>query len=418
MKAERTRLNRQEWWAVGTLSGVFFLRMLGIFLVLPVLGPYASKLQGATPLLVGLAYGAFPLLQTAFQVPFGWLSDHIGRKPMIALALCLFTAGSVWAAFAHSIWMLIGAMALQGSGAVAAVILALVADLTRPEVRTRSMAMIGSSIGLAFGVGFVGGPLLAAHLGVASIFEVLAVLTPIALLVVLFVVPAPDKQQHRDEIGGSSVGGFREVITNADLLRMDSGIFVLNATLRGLFLVAPFLLSTLVEKQHEWLVYLGALLIAGVVMVPVIIFAERDGYMKEALYFSLLSLGAGLLLFTSGGRSVTWFFPAIALYFIGFSLLEAIMPSLLTRLAPASDRGKATGVFNMSQYLGSFGGALLGAVFLKGGKAKDIVVGSHYGLLFLVLACGVAIWAWIAWKLPMPARRRAAVEGLVVDGEN
>ena len=417
MKAGRTRLNRQEWWAVGTLSGVFFLRMLGIFLVLPVLGPYASKLQGATPLLVGLAYGAFPLLQTAFQVPFGWMSDHIGRKPMLALALCMFTAGSVWAAFAHSIWMLIGAMAMQGSGAVAAVILALVADLTRPEVRTRSMAMIGSSIGLAFGVGFVGGPLMAGHLGVASIFELLAVLTPIALLVVLFIVPTPDKQQHRDEIE-SSIGGFKEVITNPDLLRMNSGIFVLNGTLRGLFLVAPFLLSTLVEQQHEWLVYLGALLIAGVVMVPAIIFAERDGYMKEALYFSLLSLGAGLLLFTSGGRSVTWFFLAIALYFIGFSLLEAIMPSLLTRLAPARDRGKATGVFNMSQYLGSFGGALLGAVFLKGGKAKGIVVGSHYGLLFLVLACGVAIWAWIAWKLPMPTRQQAAAAGAIVDREN
>ena len=417
MKAERTRLNRQEWRAVGTLSGVFFLRMLGIFLVLPVLGPYASRLQGATPLLVGLAYGAFPLLQTAFQVPFGWMSDHIGRKPMIALALCIFTAGSVWAAFAHSIWMLIGAMALQGSGAVAAVILALVADLTRPEVRTRSMAIIGSSIGLAFGVGFVAGPLLAGHLGVASIFAVLAVLTPIALIVVLFVVPAPDEHQHHDEIE-KSVGGFRDVITNPDLLRMDSGIFVLNGTLRGLFLVAPFLLSTLVQQQHEWLIYLGALLIAGVVMVPAIIFAERDGYMKEALYFSLLSLGAGLLLFTNGGRSVTWFFLAITLYFIGFSLLEAIMPSLLTRLAPANNRGKATGVFNMSQYLGSFGGALLGAVFLRGSEGNDIVVGSHYGLLFVVLAGGVAIWAWIAWKLPMPTRRQAAAGGPVVDGES
>jgi MFS family permease len=139
--------------------------------------------------------------------------------------------------------------------------------------------------------------------------------------------------------------------------------------------------------------------------------------MKEALYFSLLSLAAGLLLFTSGGRSLTWFFLALTLYFIGFSLLEAIMPSLLTRLAPANHRGKATGVFNMSQYLGSFGGALLGAVFLRGGKAKEIVLASHYGLLFLVLASGVVIWAWIAYKLPMPTRERAAVDGPVVDGE-
>ena len=415
MKAERTRLNRQEWRAVGTLSGVFFLRMLGIFLVLPVLGPYASRLRGATPLLVGLAYGAFPLLQTAFQVPFGWMSDRIGRKPMITLALCMFSAGSVWAAFAHSIWMLIGAMALQGSGAVAAVILALVADLTRPEVRTRAMAMIGSSIGLAFGVGFVGGPLLAAHLGAASIFAVLAVLTPIALLVVLFVVPNPDRQPHRDEIG-SHAGRLRDVIKNPDLLRMDSGIFVLNATLRGLFLVAPFLLSTLVEEQHQWLVYLGALLVAGVVMVPTIIFAERDGYMKEALYFSLFALGAGLLLFIGGSRSVTWFFVALALYFIGFSLLEAIMPSLLTRLAPATSRGKATGVFNMSQYLGSFGGALLGALFLGGGRDTGIVVDSHYGLLFVVLVCGVVVWGWIAWKLPMPTRRQVAADGPVANG--
>ncbi len=416
MKRERTRLNRQEWRAVGTLSGVFFLRMLGIFLVLPVLSVYASHMKGATPLLVGLAFGAFPLLQTAFQVPFGWLSDRFGRKPLIAVALCMFTAGSLWAAFAHSIWTLIGAMALQGSGAVAAVILALVADLTRPEVRTRSMAIIGSSIGLAFGVGFVGGPLLAGHFGVASIFELMAVLTPIALLVVLFVVPKPAKHEHHDE-AEISAGGFKTVLTNPDLLRMNTGIFVLNGTLRGLFLVAPFLLATLVAKQHQWLVYLGALLVAGVVMVPAIIFAERDGYMKEALYFSLLSLGLGLLLFTNGGRSLAWFSLAIGLYFIGFSLLEAIMPSLETRLAPAENRGTAVGLFNMSQYLGSFGGALLGGAFLQRGGA-GITLRSDYWVLFVILACGVAFWALIAKKLPMPARQSGpAGDAPIADGE-
>jgi MFS family permease len=416
MKAERTRLNRQEWRSIGTLSGVFFLRMLGIFLVLPVLSPYASHMKGASPLLVGLAFGAFPLLQTAFQVPFGWMSDRVGRKPMIAVALCLFTAGSLWAAFAHSIWQLIGAMALQGSGAVAAVILALVADLTRPAVRTRAMAIIGSSIGLAFGVGFVGGPLLAGHFGVTSIFELLAALTPIALLVVLFVVPTPEKHEHHDE-AEISAGGFKAVLTNPVLLRMNSGIFMLNGTLRGLFLVAPFLLSGLVQKQHQWLVYLGALLVSAVVMVPAIIFAERDGYMKEALYFSLLTLGAGLLLFTSGGRNLTWFSVAIGLYFIGFSLLEAIMPSLETRLAPAENRGTAVGLFNMSQYLGSFGGALLGGAFLQRGSA-GIVLRENYWVLFVVLACAVAIWAVIARKLPMPTRQQAAADAPVPDGES
>lgn len=417
MKAKRTQLNRQEWRAVGALSGVFFLRMLGIFLVLPVLSPYASHMKGASPLLVGLAFGAFPLLQTAFQVPFGWMSDRFGRKPIIAVALCMFTAGSLWASFAHSILELIGAMALQGSGAVAAVILALVADLTRPEVRTRAMAVIGSSIGLAFGVGFVCGPLLAGHFGVASIFEIMAALTPIAMLVVLFVVPTPEKHEHHDE-AEVSAGGFKAVLTNPDLLRMNTGIFVLNGTLRGLFLAAPFLLSTLVQKQHEWLVYLGALLVSGVVMVPAIIFAERDGYMKEALYFSLLSLGLGLLLFTSGGRSLTWFSVAIGLYFIGFSLLEAIMPSLETRLAPAENRGTAVGLFNMSQYLGSFGGALLGGAFLRRGSA-GISLGQSYWVLFVILACSVAVWAFIARKLPMPTRQQhaAAADAPVADGE-
>jgi MFS family permease len=402
MKAERTRLSRQEWRAVGTLCGVFFIRMLGIFLVLPVLSPYASHLKGASPLLVGLAFGAFPLLQTAFQVPFGWMSDRLGRKPIIALALCLFAGGSLWAAFAHSIWELVAAMGLQGAGAMAAVILALVADLTRPEVRTRAMAVIGSSIGLAFGVGFVCGPFLAGHFGVPAIFEIIFALTPIALVMVLFAVPKPEKHEHHEE-AEVSAGGLRSVVTNPDLLRMNSGIFVLNGTLRGLFLVAPFLLSGLVAKQHQWLVYLCALVVSGIVMVPAIIFAERDGYMKEALYFSLLTLGAGLLLFTSGGKSLTWFALGIGLYFIGFSLLEAIMPSLETRLAPAKDRGTAVGLFNMSQYLGSFGGALLGGAFLRRDGA-GIVLGSNYWVLFVILACAVAVWAWIARKLPVPAR--------------
>ncbi len=403
MKAERTRLNRQEWRAVGTLCGVFFLRMLGIFLVLPVLSPYASRLAGASPLLVGLAFGAFPLMQTVFQVPFGWMSDRFGRKPMLAVALCMFAGGSLWAAFSHSIVELICAMGLQGSGAVAAVILAFVADLTRPEVRTRAMAVIGSSIGLAFGVGFVFGPLLAAHFGVASIFKIIAALTPIALLVVLFVVPKPAQSDHHEE-ADSPAGGLRAVVTNPDLLRMNSGIFVLNGTLRGLFLVAPFLLSRLVSEHHQWLVYLCALVVSGVVMVPTIIFAERDGYMREALYFALLSLGAGLLLFTSGGRSLTWFLLAIGLYFIGFSLLEAIMPSLETRLAPAQNRGTAVGLFNMSQYLGSFGGALLGGAFLRRGGG-GIALGAHYWALFVILACAVGVWAWIARKLPIPTRQ-------------
>lgn len=410
MTREKTRLNQREWRSVGALCGVFALRMLGIFLILPVLSRFASQLNGATPLLVGLAFGSFPLMQTLLQVPFGWLSDRYGRKPILELALLLFAAGSLWAALSRDIWHLIAALALQGSGAVAAVIIAYVADLTRPEVRTRSMAMVGSSIGLAFGIGFILGPLLAGWMGVPFIFHCIAILALLAVAVVAFLVPAPEVQVHHDE-AQLSTGRLKHVLSDKNLWRMNAGIFVLNGTLRGLFLVAPFLLAEVIARQHEWLIYLPTLLVAGLIMVPVIIFAERDGYMKEALYFSLATLGLGLLVFASQEKSIAFYLAGFILYFIGFSILEAIMPSLETRLAPESDRGTAVGLFNMSQYLGAFGGAILGGTFLER-SSGTISLKGHYWLLFVILAAFVAAWGVIAWKLPIAlgSTRRQAVE--------
>lgn len=381
-------LNAREWRSIGALCGVFFLRMLGLFLVLPVLSRYASSLDGATPLLIGLAVGAFPLTQTLLQVPFGWLSDWIGRKPIIVAGLFLFAAGSLLAAFATSILGLIAGFCLQGAGAIGSVIVALLADLTRDEVRTRAMAMIGGSIGLALGVGFVGGPLIADYLGVGAIFLLIAGLALLAVPAVLLLVPTPSEAGREDS--GLSLNRLISVLKDTTLWRLHTGIFTTNATLRGLFVVTPFFLESTLGTDREWLVYLSVLLVSGIVMFPTIFLAERKGLIPEALLASVGSLSIGLMVFLLGSPGLTGLLVALTFYFVGFSLIEAILPSLVTRVAGESDRGTAMGVFNMSQYLGAFAGSVYGGFFLKSTEAGTVPTAVPWMFGGLVLI--VAVW--------------------------
>lgn len=364
-----TSFTAGEIRSVAGLCSVFFLRMLGLFLVLPVLSPHAGSLHGAKPILIGLAVGAFPLTQTILQVPFGWISDQVGRKPVIVAGLLMFALGSFVAAWATTIFGLIGGLALQGAGAIGSVVVALIGDLTRDSVRTRAMAMIGGTVGLALGIGFIGGPLIASVWNVPALFVVIAVLSLIAIPALIYLVPNGDPDSLGNDETVLQVGRLLDVLSNRDLWRMNVGIFTANASLRSLFVVIPFLLTAVISPQYEWLVYAVVLLISGVVMFPTIFLAERRGLIQFVLFGSIGFIVIGLLLFPIGYVYLSGLLISLTLYFIGFSLIEAILPSQVTRLAGESERGTAMGVFNMMQYLGAFVGSMYGGIFLQSGAS-------------------------------------------------
>jgi MFS family permease len=342
------------------LSTIFALRMLGLFLILPVFALHAKELAGATPLLTGLAIGAYGLTQAILQIPFGMISDRIGRKPIIFTGLVLFTIGSVIAAMTNSIYGVILGRILQGSGAIAAVVTALTADLTREEVRTRAMAAIGVSIGIAFAAAMVLGPAIASWFGLKGVFWFTAAMAAAGILVLALVVPTPDHSSvHRDVQTVS--GQFLHVLRNLDLLRLDFGIFTLHLVMISLFLVVPLNLKAAgLPPAHHWWLYLPVLAASVFAMVPFIILAESKGRMKGVLLGALASLAAsvaGLAVFHKG-------LVAMAVLLLGFftavNLLEAILPSMVAKFAPAGAKGTAMGAFSTSQFTGAFLGGLLG----------------------------------------------------------
>lgn len=396
----RPGLNPTERLAAFSLATVFALRMLGLFLILPVFALYAKGLPEVTPFLVGLAIGVYGLTQGVLGIPFGMLSDHLGRKPVILGGLVLFVFGSLLAATADGIWDIIIGRALQGSGAIAAVVMALAADLTREEVRTRAMAMIGVSIGMSFTLALILGPVLDSRIGVPGLFWLTAGLAVVGILLVRFVVPDPQQSRvHRD--AEPVLGLLGGVVRHPELLRLNGGVFILHLLITAMFLVYPLSLEQAgVVGQDHWLVYLPVLLLSVLVMVPFLILGERRDRGKAVFLGAVALVGVAELALARLHGELWPMVGMLLLFFTAFNLLEASLPALVSRIAPAAARGTAMGVFSTAQFLGAFAGGV-------GGGAVQQRFGIEGVYLFSALAAG--IWLWVAWGMIQPRRLSSQV---------
>ncbi len=378
--------------AAFSLASIFSLRMLGLFMIYPVFALYAHKLPGATPFTIGLALGIYGLTQGLLQLPFGMLSDRIGRRHIIAVGLMLFAAGSIVAAMSHGIWGIIAGRALQGTGAVGAVILALMADLTREQQRTRAMAIIGMSIGLSFALAVVLGPVLDHFIHLSGIFWVMAVLAVIGVAVLYLLVPkAQQATLHRDTEAVPAL--LWKVCCNGQLLRLDFSIFALHAILMAAFLALPTLLREGGGVAHESALYFVVLLLAVVLMVPFIIYGEKQAQLKRVLLGGVIAIGLSQFLLATQVHALWLLGILLVVFFTAFNLLESILPSLVSRVAPAGLKGTAMGVYSSSQFMGIFiGGAVGGLVYQQFGV----------GAVFVFAGVIAVIWVLLVWGLDNP----------------
>ncbi len=381
-------MNRLEIRAAVSLAMVFSVRLLGLFMIYPVFAAYARHLNGATPARIGLALGAYGLSQGLLQIPFGLLSDRIGRKTMITIGLALFGIGSVIAAVSTTIDGVMIGRVIQGTGAVGSVILALVADLTREESRTKAMAVVGLTIGLSFMVALVTGPIFAGLIGVSGIFWLMAGLGVVGIAITYWVVPTPRRiLAHRDAETVPSL--FGSVLRDRELLRLDFGIFALHAILTSSFLVMPRILGDAfaVTSETQWTIYLPVLVVAVALMIPAIIVAEKYRRMKGVFVTAIVVLLASQVGLMLDARSPAVILAAIVAFFTAFNLMEASLPSLVTKAAPAGAKGTATGVYSSAQFLGIFvGGAIGGWVHGLAGASGVFALAAGIAAVWLAVA--------------------------------
>ena len=380
------------------LAGIYGLRMLGLFIILPVFALYAEHLPGgANHALIGVALGAYGLTQAILQIPAGWASDRYGRKPVIYAGLILFAMGSFVAASADDIYWVIGGRVIQGAGAINAAVMALTADLTREEHRTKAMAMIGITIGITFSISLVLAPPLYHYIGVPGIFALTGVLALLALGVVAWYIPDPAITRFHSDTEASGKR-LAEVLRNKDLLRLNFGIFSLHAILMSVFMQVPFVLRNngLAAEQH-WQVYLPVMLLAFLLMVPPILIAEKKARMKQVFMGAIALAALGQCALMLAQHSVWGVALALLLFFTAFNVLEATLPSLISKIAPLAAKGTAMGVYSSVQFLGAFFGAAMGGLLLQhvGG---DAVFGFAIGLLLL--------WLVVASSMQAPAAVR------------
>ncbi|MBS7777416.1 MFS transporter [Acidovorax sp. CCYZU-2555] len=377
--------------ASGSLALIFALRMLGLFLVLPVFALEARKYPGGDdPAMVGLAMGLYGLTQALFQLPLGLASDRFGRKRVIVFGLLVFAAGSLLAALADSLTGLMIGRGLQGAGAVSAAVTALLADQTRDAVRTKAMAMIGGSIGLMFALALVAGPMLAAWAGLSGVFALTFALALAGVAVVIWVVP-PEPLKHKDAPRGRLV----ELLHQPDLLRLNLGVFVLHTVQMAMWVAVPaLLLQAGLPKGAHWQIYLPAVLLSFIAMGGMFSL-ERKGKLRMALLTAIalvliVQVGLGAVA-ASGSTPSMWLMGLLMLvFFCGFNILEASQPSLVSRMAPTPLRGAALGTYNTLQSLGLFAGGALGGAIAKWAGMPG---------LFAVTAVLTAIWLLVTWPL-------------------
>ena len=391
-------MTRQELRSSGSLALIFALRMLGLFLVLPVFALEAQHYAGGNdPAMVGLALGMYGLTQAVFQLPLGLASDRFGRKKVIIVGLLVFALGSLVAALADSLMGLVWGRALQGAGAVSAAVTALLADLTRDSVRTKAMAMVGGSIALMFSLALVLSPLLAGWVGLSGIFWITLALTLAGIAAVLWVVP-PEPVQHT----AMPRGRFADLLAYPDLLRLNAGVFVLHTVQMAMWVAVPTLLvqAGLVKTAH-WQVYLPAVLLSFAALGR--LFAmERKGQLRSALLLAivlvlLVQAGLGALTLAGDAPSLWLLGAAMLVFFIGFNMLEATQPSLVSRMAPDRLRGAALGAYNTLQSLGLFAGGFLGGWLSRHGSLTGV---------FAATALLCVVWLVVTWPL-QPIGRNA-----------
>ncbi len=390
-------MSAPERRSVLTLCLLYISRMLGLFMVLPIFAIYLPLYEGFSVQGLGLALGIYGLTQAMLQLPFGLWSDKIGRKPIILFGLCLFAIGSVIAALANSIEMIILGRALQGAGAISSTIMALVADVTREETRSKAMAMVGASIGLSFAIAMVAGPKIAVVHGLDGVFWLTAFLAILGILLVIWFVPSPKQVQPTEALPIS--GMLKRVLSDSQLIRFDLGIFCLHLVLTSAFVVVPGLLSSILDlspEQHGF-AYLFILGGAFIVMLPIMISAEKMGKVHIAFIGAILLMAvASACLFFAYSQAII-FIVAWFLFFIGFNLLEALLPSLLSRQVFPGGKGTAMGVYSTCQ----FSGVAVGGV--TGGW-----VASYYGSegVFLFVVTVLVLWFVVALGMKAPPKAK------------
>jgi len=381
-------MNSLETRTAYSLSAVFAVRMLGLFMILPILPLFAKELGNATPFLIGLTIGIYGLTQALFQIPLGLLSDHVGRKPVIIGGLLVFALGSVIAALSSDIYITILGRAVQGSGAIAATTMALAADLTREDHRAKGMAFIGMSIGIAFSVAMVVGPLISQWGGLSGVFWTTATLAIMGLLLIIFAVPTPKQiKMHRD--AGIISDYIKPVLTQGTLMRMNASVFLLHLLMTANFSVLPLIFRDHLnlETAQHWKIYLPILLISFILSIPLIIIAEKHRKIKIIFVVAVVLLILSQVLL---GLNPFSFYPlmfAFLLFFIGFNFMEAVQPSLVAKYSDVNTKGTAMGVYSTSQFFGIFVGGTVGGLVLQNwGISGVFVFGAISAVVLLIVA--------------------------------
>ncbi len=398
---DRPDFTPSERSVVGGLTALLTLRMLGFYLVLPILAPYVRGLAGSTPLLVGMSVGVYGLAQALLQVPFGAWGDRWGRRPVLTVGLLSFALGSVVCAIAHDARLMVLGRLVQGVGAISSTLVAMLADHTRDRVRTRAMAMIGVAVGGSFAAGLLFGPAAAARFGIPALFWLTAVLSVLAVVWLWWKIPDPPLSIHHEEIEYSR-GHFLEVLLDRNLLRLDLGAFNLHVVLTAIFVTVPFLLRHLLAEQYQWRFFLPVLAVglAALILAPPL--SEKRGRPKKVAVAGQLVLAASLVVLALGVPAsvreprvgLTTLIAGLLLFVIAFAVLEPLFPALITRFCPSSTRGTALGVFNMSMFSGAF----------VGGIVSGLLIESNVEALFWILTGTTLSWIALGSTLNDPER--------------